>query len=434
MKKFIRDALNSALLKLGFPFLTPHPTKTGKEIGYFQVKIRDADFYEMYKRNQLAHNIIINVAYDVFSSGFKCLTLEGEEDVEFNAQVQQIYERYIHYPMFQTYLQSRLYGSAGMLIGSNDGNGFDKPAKVEDKISYMYSIPHDWVFDRAPKKDDIGNIILPKKLSYYELRYLKTTSSKIDASRLIHIQPSSIEDDFEGESSLHCIFDVLTVLKNMDWSTGQAMFRHGAGLTTVIPGDDASQEEIDLIDDIVAEINTKSILTLTPGCKIQHDRPGALDPVKYYDVITAQISGGSNIPISILMGAQAGAVQASSKDRKDYADFLHAIQINDLTPALIQAIKRFQASRQLPKGAKIDDFTIQWNTPSIFIIDIARGELYEARAEHERAKAEREKVQTELLKQQLKGVKSPESEPPDAELPGVIHTIIQNKGGAKGAS
>ena len=401
MKKFFRDALNSALVKLGFPFLTPHPTKTGKEIGYFQVKITDADLYQMYKRNQLAHNIIINVAYDVFSSGFKCVTLEGEDNNEFDAKVQQIYERYIHYPLFKTYLHSRLYGAAGLLIGFNDGKDFDKPAKPRNKIGYLFPIPHDWVFEAAPKKDAMGNIVLPKELAYYELKYLRTTSTKIDASRLVHIQPSSIEDDFEGESSLYCIFDVLTVLKNMDWSTGQAMFRHGAGLTTVIPAKDAEQAEIDAIDAIVSEINTKSVLTLTPGCAIQHDRPGALDPVKYYDVVTAQISGGANIPISILMGAQAGAVQASTKDRKDYADFLHAIQVNDITPALTKIIKRFQASQQLPGGEKIDDFLIKWKTPSIFIIDTARGNLYEARAEHEKAKAEGERVQTLLLKQEL---------------------------------
>jgi hypothetical protein len=404
MKKLFRDALNSALTKLGFPFLTPHPTKTGKEIGYFQIKITDSDLYQMYKRNQLAHNIITNVAYDVFSSGFRCLTLKGEEDKEFDAKVQQIYERFIHYPLFKTYLQARLYGSAGLLIGSNDRNELDKPAKVEDKISYLYPIPHDWVFQAAPEKDEMGNIVLPQKLAYYELKYLKTTSTKIDASRLAHIQPSSIEDNFEGESA-YCVFDVLTVLKNLDWATGQAMFRHGAGLTTIIAGVGASQAQIDAIDAAVSEINVKTVLILPPGCTKETDRPGALDPEKYYNVITAQIAGGSNIPISILMGAQAGAVEASTKDRKD------AIQVNDLTPPLTAVIKRFQASKQLPNN----DFLIQWNSPSIFIIDIARGKLYEARAEHEEAKAEERRVQTQLL--QLKLNQSSDS----------IHALIQNR-------
>jgi hypothetical protein len=36
MHRLVRDALNTALQKLGFPWLTPHPTKTSREIGYFQ--------------------------------------------------------------------------------------------------------------------------------------------------------------------------------------------------------------------------------------------------------------------------------------------------------------------------------------------------------------------------------------------------------------
>jgi len=54
MKHFFRDAINTALQKLTFPWLTPHPTKTSKEIGYFQKTISDSDLYEMYKRNQIA--------------------------------------------------------------------------------------------------------------------------------------------------------------------------------------------------------------------------------------------------------------------------------------------------------------------------------------------------------------------------------------------
>jgi hypothetical protein len=51
MHRLFRDALNSALQKLGFPWLTPHPTKTSREIGYFQKSITPNDLYELYKRN-----------------------------------------------------------------------------------------------------------------------------------------------------------------------------------------------------------------------------------------------------------------------------------------------------------------------------------------------------------------------------------------------
>ena len=43
MHRLVRDALNTALQKLGFPWLTPYPTKTSREIGYFQKSITDND-------------------------------------------------------------------------------------------------------------------------------------------------------------------------------------------------------------------------------------------------------------------------------------------------------------------------------------------------------------------------------------------------------
>ena len=393
MKQIFRDAINHALAKLGFPFLTPHPKRTGSEIGYFQTNISDVDLYEMYKRNQIAHNVIFNVALDVFRPGFECTTPEGEVKKEFNAKVQGIYEHFVHQPLFKTYLLSRLYGSSGMLIGFNDLGRFDSIAEPKSKISYAFSIPSNWVMGRVAKVDSNGYAIIPEELSYYELKYLQTGASKIDASRIIHLQPASIENNFEGESALFCIFDVLTILKNIDWSTGQAMFRHGAGLTTIVAGEGADQAQLDAIDEVVSEINAKTVLTLPPGCKKETDRPGALDPKSYYDVIIAEIAGGSGIPTSILVGAQAGSVQASAKDRNDYGDLIAGIQLSDLDRPLKEILELFQNSGQLPD----DEFKIKWSPASAFVIDEARGNLYNARAEHEQAKVEEKKVQIELL-------------------------------------
>jgi len=380
MKKLLQDVISSTLTKLGFPFLTPHPTRTGREIGYFQKRILDDDLYLMYKRNQVAHNIILNVTYDVFSSGFKCLTSEGEEDKDFDSKVQLIYQRFIHAPMFQTYLQSRLYGSAGMLIGFDDGGGFDREVANRSKINYLYSIPHDWIYQLCPQKDEVGNVILPQTLEYYELKYLKTTSTKIHASRLLHVQPSSIEDDFEGESVLFCIFDLLTVLKSMDWSIGQAMYRHGGGLTTIISGEGSNdpQGQVDAIEEITRDLNTKTVLVLPPKSTVHAQQPGALNPDGYYRAVISQISAGSNIPVSVLIGAQSGQ-GVSENDRRDYGEFIQTLQNSDLTPALHAIISKFQISGQLPKN----EFEISWNAKSIFMIETSRAKLYDRRAETE---------------------------------------------------
>ena len=396
IKKFVSDALNSGLEKLGFPYLTPHPTKTGVEIGYFQKVITNADLYEMYRRNQLAHNIVFSVTLDLLSAGFHCVDpSDGKVKKAFDSEVQKLYTEKIHLPLLKTLLQARLYGSGGLLIGYRDTRGFGKKAKAKEKIDYLTSIPQDWIEEggKVAIKDKEDYVTFPLELSHYNLSY-KGTTTKIDASRIIHIQPISIEDDFNGDSVLHSIFDVLTVLKNMDWATGQAMFRHGAGLTTIIPGDKATQAQMDVIDGIVSEINTKTVLTLTPGCKIQHDRPGALDPTKYYQVINSQIAGGANIPISVLLGSQRGALSASQKDRADYADLLGAVQVHDITPALKDVLSRFQASGQLEQA----EFAIKWSAPEVFMMEQARGDLYKAQAESERASMEKMKAEAVKIK------------------------------------
>lgn len=401
MKHFVRDALNAALQKLAFPWLTPHPTKTGVEVGYFQKTISKADLYEMYKRNQLAHNIVFDVAYDCLSGGFEITTLDGEENKELNAPTQKLYASMIHQPLLKAYLFARLYGSGGILIGYRDTKGFEKVANNADKIDYLFAIPNTWIRERVGEKDDVGNTVIPPNLAKY---VLSNPSVDIDASRIVHLQPLSIEEGLDGESCLHHIFDVLTVLKNMDWSSGQAMFRHGAGLTTIVAGEGANQLQIDAIDEATSNINTKTVITLPPGCSAETHKPSALDPEKYYYVIVSQIAGGANIPLSILIGAPKGALQSSAKDRKDYADFLAGIQNNVLAPILIKILKKFQDSEQLPRG----EFLIKWKTPSIFIIDASRGELYSARAETEKAKAEKLRAETKEIEKRFKGGKEKE--------------------------
>jgi len=68
--RLVRDALNAALRKLTFPWLAPHPNSSSREVGYFQKTIKDGELYEMYKRNQLAHNIVYAVAHDALAGEF----------------------------------------------------------------------------------------------------------------------------------------------------------------------------------------------------------------------------------------------------------------------------------------------------------------------------------------------------------------------------
>jgi hypothetical protein len=136
MHRLVRDALNTALQKLGFPWLTPHPTKTSREVGYFQKAITSNDLYELYKRNQMAHSIVFDVAYDALAAGFNITDLDGELNKELDQQVKKVYTERIHLPLLKTYVRARLYGSAGLLLGYSDVSGFDRAACTDLAAAY----------------------------------------------------------------------------------------------------------------------------------------------------------------------------------------------------------------------------------------------------------------------------------------------------------
>jgi hypothetical protein len=386
-KHFFRDNLQ----KLIFPWLTPHPVNTGSEVGDFQITISDADYEQASKRNQVGFNIIYTVAEDAITGGFQCVNEKDKLLVEFNEEVQKVYEKEIEAPLQIAYGRARLYGSAGILVGFNDSGNLSLNRVYGTKIAYLYALPERLIASKNAKENNLGETEFPLELDNYELKSYKY--GKINESRLVHLQPFHINDNLDGTSALEVVYDLLTVLKNADWSLGQNIFRHSSGLTFITPGDGASQDQIDTIDEVVHNVNAKSIITLIPGCGVTTAPASALNPTQHYDVLMGQISAGCNIPISILTGAQSGQ-GVSENDRRDYADFLAGLQKSCLTPVLRQILELYQESKQLPK----QEFKIKWNLRSIFMIEEARAKLYDARTDVEKVKAREVEARASLYK------------------------------------
>jgi hypothetical protein len=374
-KHLFRDSVQKYI----FPWLTPHPVDTGADVGDFQLRISETDYLQTAKRNQVGFNIIYNVAEDAVTGGFQCEDAEGKLLVDFDEKVQEIYLKYIERALLIAFEQARLYGSSGILIGFGNSRNLSLKKIYGNRIDYVYALPEALIATKNPKTDGQDQVEFPLELDSYTLKSYK--NGQIDSTRLVHMQPFTIEEDLDGTPALEMVFDLLTVLKNADWSLGQNIFRHSSGLTFITPGEGSSQEQINTISEVVSNVNAKSIVTLIPGCSVTSSPASALSPGQHYDVLMGQISAGCNIPVSILTGAQSGQ-GVSENDRRDYADFIAGLQKRCLTPALKQILELYQESRQLPK----QDFKIVWHSRSIFMIEEARAKLYNARTEVEKIK------------------------------------------------
>ena len=390
-KHFFRDSIQ----KYVFPWLTPHPVNTSSDVGYFQHKINDSDYEEVSERNQVGYNIIFNVAQDAITGGFHCVDENDEILADFDKAVQTLYEKKIEEPLLKGLARARLYGSSGILIGYVGSKNLSIRSIFGRRIDYVYALPNELISKKNPKTNERGETEFPLELANYELTSYR--NGLIDGTRLVHLQTFSLSDDLEGTPVLKPVYDLLTVLKNADWSLGQNLFRNSSGLTFIIPGEGATQPQIDEIDDMTMNVNAKSVITLIPGCGVTSIPASPLSPAQSYDVLMGQISAGCNIPISILTGAQSGQ-GVSENDRRDYADFLSGLQRSMLTPALRKILELYQQSRQLPK----QEFKIKWNPRSIFMIEISRAKLYDARTGVEMIKGKEVEARAALYKARAK--------------------------------
>lgn len=397
MKQSWKDAIANAL---GFPYSTPKKPSGSTDTSMFAEAITDTDLKEMVRRNQAAHCIVTDVAQDAVM-GFKCLKPNEEEQPDFNAQVQIIYNKYIAVPLASALLQTRLYGFCGLLIGYNTNDRLSTKAKPGTRIKYIQELPKTWISEMSLKTDSEGNNLLPLEIDYYTLS-LKN-NEKVDSTKLVHMyNPSLNIETLEGESSLECVYDNLTILKSMDWGTGQSMWRNGGGLTVFVAPDKATQATMESIQTVGEEVNAKTALTMPPGTDVKTARATNLNPVPSYTVMMQQISMGTRIPVSILIGSQSGTLSASEKDRKDYFELLDNIQKNVLTPALTAILKKFQQADQLPEK----EFTIQWDKTPVWLTEEAKGKLYIAQTQLQTNIARRELIQAKQKELEYKARKA----------------------------
>jgi hypothetical protein len=351
MKKTKLRIIKDAATLLGFPWSKPaEPTARSTTSSGFiaTAAITDANLKEMFRRNQAAHTIVEDVARDSVPE-LEFRSPKDKELEEWNAEANTIFEKFIMQPIIRAIFFTRLYGYCGILIGYADGKDMAEPVEGTPELN------------------------------------ISSQNKKIDASRMIHVQNQSTdEESLTGESSLICLYDILTSLKSMDWAVGQGMWRNAGGMTVFIAPDSADpQTQIDAIDEVTTDINAMTVLTMPPGTEVVTGATGALNPLNYYTVAMEQIAVGSRIPVSILRGSVAGALSASEKDRKDYQELLHEIQKTQVTPAVRNLLQKFQASGQLSE----QEFIINWKLAPTLILEEKRGKLLDAQAELTKTKA-----------------------------------------------
>jgi phage-related protein (TIGR01555 family) len=338
-----------------------------KEFKLFQTKIDFKDLKYLYQREGLATNAVDVPANDAFSKWFEVRSYsDSAKQIENKTLEDAIWklnrDLNVRSRFLEAYVYCRLYGLGLVVIGLKDSTGdmSKKPQNVTG-VDYLVALSAAEVkeihFDENPKSPTYGEI------DHYTLR-IKSKSGEqnkdIHASRVIHVMQKTLEKSPWGLSILEPAFDLFEVLKNIDWSSGEAYYQNASPLYVLTYKGHPSAEDLGQAEEDMKEIRVTSRyikpesweLSTVPGSGV------ALDPTKYFDPIVERIAGAVKVPKQILLGTAAGALASGQVNLAQYYKDIAAIQTNFIEPLLLDFYTRLQKWKILPKG----DFDLEWAT------------------------------------------------------------------------
>jgi len=345
----------------------------GKEWKLFPQYIGKADLLYLYRRCDIAANAVDIPPRDVWSKGFtiKVIDPAGNEvkDSPLAKKIWQINQDHRVRAVFEeAHRYARLFGLGIVVIGLQDGRKLEDPVDRAQDLAYLRAFSSyevtEITFDKDPASDRFGEI---EKYKVTIGGAGAGASQQLDfwvhADRVIHVMEKTLEKDPWGVSVLEPCYDLFQVLKNTDWSAGEAYYQNASPLFILsYEVDDLAEPptdaEIDSAKEDLEDIHVRKRFIKPATWHLETVKgSGQLpDPGNVWGPVVERIAGGVKIPKQILLGTSAGALASGQVNLQQYYKDIAGTQSNFAEPLLVDFYSRLQKWGILPEG----DFDIEW--------------------------------------------------------------------------
>jgi hypothetical protein len=317
------------------------------------------------KREPMAKRLVFDVAHDVFDKWFQVEDLSEKPDPNFDKVVQKaLNDLSAKSVLSQMAVFERGFGWAIIAMTFVDyGEDTSSPVKNPRGILEIFAYAGDLHFTvQSSDEDKNGKSSRYGLPIQYTLNEQGASQRKLHFTRVIEFATRLLDHNYKGESVLNCLYDDLTVLRNVRWGLGQTIFRYGSGFPDVtVKG--ASDARLDKME---ARHHFKTIQARTyflhsddTTLEFKGLAGKALNPEPYNNIIVESLSTGSGVPAPILRGTEAGAVTGSETNQLDYGKIVSDAQ-SRYEPGIRQLIDLLIECGQIETG--VTDYRIVWNS------------------------------------------------------------------------
>ena len=328
--------------------------------GLFAPTITDETLEDMFNRDEFAHGAIMKVSRNMFDkwaeihafkkNGSKHESLE-KSIIEFNEDwdIPNFFRR--------AWVPMRVKGVVLIALGLP---GASDSVASKGPLSHIAMIPksriNKFIIDLESSSPTYGEVIGAEILRVVgvenEVQVTVDEPIMVHASRFIHWRYPRLEDiDPFGLPGWLPLADYLTVKKNIDFATGEAIWQFATRKYVLITSPFTSDADFTAIkDDWKNFRSTTNFAIKGMDVSIQEfGGEGQLDPTPYYEWFTENMGPQLGISRSHLIQENetgTGAVEA----RRNYERDISSLQHSDVEPILKKFYRRLQELGVLQKG------------------------------------------------------------------------------------
>lgn len=348
----------------------------GVEYLLFPETIDYEDLMYIYRRIDIAANAVDLIPADVWGApiNIKTIGADGQEEKD-SELAKQIWQLNRDLNVLGTYEEghryTRILGLGIIVMGLADGRRIDEP--VGDRatgLKYLRAYSADDIdeihYNTDPDSEDYGEI------EFYDIKLQGSANAsvsqpaqifKVHASRVIHLNEKTVKKDPWGVGVLESPYDLFVILKNTDWSAGEAYFQNASPLF-VLSWDDSEdadppdEDKLNQADEDLEVIHaTKKYIKPASWQLDTVQGSGKIpDPDLIWGPVVERIAGAVRIPKQLLLGTSAGALASGEVNLQQYYKDVGKYQNNFAEPALLDMYQRLQALGVLNE----EEFDIEW--------------------------------------------------------------------------
>jgi phage-related protein (TIGR01555 family) len=331
-------------------------------------RLSEADVETLYAQDDMAARVVDLLPNHALRKWIKFQGLEEDIELQIQEKLQQLR---LKQNVNQLLKWGKLYGGAGMMIGTTDLKSIDKPyvaESVKDVVSFTLMTRYELF------PDEIQYDPLAKNFGYPEMYRLalrgdtKINGQEIHHSRIVRCDGVElprrlhIQNQYWGDSILSRLWQLIRDFSNTHSAVASVMQDFRVGIfkmknlaeMVAMGQDGAIQRRLALVD--AAKSVVRSVVIDAENEDFRQES-GQLSGIKdLVEAVNDRFVAATGIPITVLLGrSPVGMGQSGNHEENNWYDMVSAYQEDEVRPILKKLIESVLLSKNSPTGGKIPE-------------------------------------------------------------------------------